>query len=78
MISFDHASNTASKEWLTDVLTANGYLHSGEVVATDQRASRIGSTATSNFYELDIVDKAGHEADTKALAALFLSTVVLK
>ncbi len=30
------------------------------------------------FYELDVIDKTGHEADTKALAALFLSTVVLK
>lgn len=58
VISFDHASNTASKEWLTEVLTANGYLHSGEVVATDQRASRIGATATSTFYEIDIVYSA--------------------
>jgi hypothetical protein len=30
------------------------------------------------FYELDVIDKAGHEADTKALAALFPSTVTLK
>lgn len=30
------------------------------------------------FYELDIIDKAGHEAATRALAALFLSTVILK
>jgi hypothetical protein len=30
------------------------------------------------FYELDVIDKAGHEADTKALAALFVSTVSLK
>ena len=30
------------------------------------------------FYELDFIDKAGHEADSNAQANLFLSTLVLK
>lgn len=32
----------------------------------------------SYFYELDVIDTTGHEAETRALAALFLTTVALK
>src|SRR5262245_39982233 len=54
MIPFDHLGSRASTEWLTSVLTANGHLYSGEVASVHQQMSRIGTTLTSTFYQLDI------------------------
>ena len=62
MISFDHASHRASREWLTAALTANGYLRSGEVVAVEQRVSPI-ATITSTFYELDVTLSPGADGE---------------
>src|SRR5262245_22817409 len=52
MIGFDHVSKTASAEWLTSILTTNGYLLSGEVVDVKQRESLIQPTLTSEFYQV--------------------------
>lgn len=54
MIEFDHSSKIASAEWLTSVLTRNGYLASGEVIAVDQKPSRIRMARSSEFFELKL------------------------
>ena len=53
MIEFDHTNKKASAEWLTSVLTRNGYLTSGEVVDVDQKPRSTRAT-TSEFFELAI------------------------
>ena len=54
MVAFDHVGKKASAEWLTSVLTANGFLQSGEVVEVNQRLSRIGTTLTAEFFVLQM------------------------
>jgi phosphotransferase family enzyme len=53
VITFDHASKQASAEWLTDVLTRNGYLTSGEVTEVAQKP-RTFRASTSDFFDLEI------------------------
>lgn len=66
MTAFDHVGKRASAEWLTSVLTANGFLHSGEVVEVNQRTSRIGTTFTSEFFLLQMRYSADHEGNPPA------------
>jgi hypothetical protein len=54
MSTFDHARGAASADWLDQVLKANGYLTVGDVVAVHQYPSRIGTTISSTFHQLDI------------------------
>ena len=63
MTTYEHVNKTASKDWLNFALKANGYLHSGQVVAVDQRISRIGTTLTSTFYQLDITYSSDFEGN---------------
>lgn len=63
MTTFDYANHRASTDWLNFAFRANGHLRSGEVVAVDQRPSRIGTTLTSTFYELDIAYSADFEGN---------------
>ena len=66
MIAFDHVGRRASAEWLTSVLTANGFLRSGEVVEVNQRVSRIGTTLTSEFFLLQMRYSPNHEGNPPA------------
>jgi hypothetical protein len=66
MIAFDHVGKRASAEWLTSVLTANGFLRSGEVVEVNQRVSRIGTTLTSEFFLLQMRYSPNHEGNPPA------------
>ena len=54
MNEFDHKLQQATKQWLTSVLTQNGYLESGHVTELNQHTSRIGISNTSEFFKLDI------------------------
>jgi hypothetical protein len=59
MTEFDHIGNGATADWLTEVLKRNGYLASGEVVVVNQKASGIGTTLTSQFFDLTLEYSAG-------------------
>jgi len=61
--TFDHTTGTASANWLNDVLKANGYLRNGEVVAVHQGPSRIGTTISSAFHQLEITYGANVAGD---------------
>ena len=54
MIEFDHKTKKASPEWLTSVLTRNGFLTTGEVIGVDQKPSLIGFALTSEFFDLTL------------------------
>lgn len=66
MIAFDHVGKKASAEWLTSVLTANGFLQSGEVVEVNQRPSRIGTTLTAEFILLQMRYSPDHTGNPPA------------
>jgi hypothetical protein len=66
MTEFDHAGKRASTQWLTSVLTANGFLRSGEVAEVNQRVSRIGTTLTSEFFLLQMRYSPNHEGNPPA------------
>lgn len=63
MIAFDHVGKQASAEWLTSLLTKNGFLRSGEVVEVNQRPSRIGTALTSEFFLVQMRYSTGHEGN---------------
>src|SRR5262245_19021462 len=57
MSDFDHKGKKATAEWLTSLLTRNGYLTSGEVIAVVQDMGT--ATLTSEFFELTLEYSAG-------------------
>lgn len=51
---FDFENDDAPKEWLTSVLTSNGYLELGEVTQVSRSSTSVGQAAGATFYRLDI------------------------
>jgi len=53
-MNFDFASGRASEDWVTNILTRNGYLETGDVVEVIQRKAQVGPGISATFYSLDL------------------------
>jgi hypothetical protein len=54
MVHFDFKKKQVTPEWLTFILTKNGFLSKGKVLFVDQQKTLQGSAIVSEFYSLSV------------------------
>ncbi len=54
MVRFDFEKEQATPEWLTSILTENGFLTKGKVSSVEQKATLPGAGNASDFFSLKV------------------------
>ncbi len=60
---FNFDTNEVLTEWLTTVLTENGYLDDGEITHADQQRAALGQGSAATFYHLSLRYSASSRGD---------------
>ena len=59
MIDFNFDSQLASVDWLSQILTQNGYLTEGAVESVEQEISQVNAGASATIYQLTLKYSSG-------------------